>query len=159
MRDGVMGFYDSLETRSVDARQADLAQRLPEQVARAQAAPGYADLLSGVDAATITSVDDLASLPVLRKSELSRAQAAHPPFGGFTSKPALGFAHIFQSPGPIYEPGDVSLDWWRMGRFLHAVGIGAGDVVHALPHQFGHEQAASELAQHRVEIVVGPGQA
>ena len=38
-------------------------------------------------------------------------------------------AHIFQSPGPIYEPGGISHDWWRMGRFLHALGIGAGDIV------------------------------
>ncbi len=38
-------------------------------------------------------------------------------------------AHVFQSPGPIYEPGGVSHDWWRMGRFLHAVGIGPGDIV------------------------------
>ncbi|WP_050930766.1 phenylacetate--CoA ligase family protein [Aestuariivita boseongensis] len=121
--------FDDLETRSADARAADLAKRLPEQVARAQQAAGYAELLSGVDAASITDTASLAKLPVLRKSELSRAQAAHPPFGGFTVKPAQGFAHIFQSPGPIYEPGGIEHDWWRMGRFLHAVGIGAGDVV------------------------------
>ena len=121
--------FDELEIRSADARAADLAQRLPEQVARAQSAAGYADLLAGVDATAITDAASLAQLPVLRKSELSRAQAAHPPFGGFTVKPAQGFAHIFQSPGPIYEPGGVDHDWWRMGRFLHAVGIGQGDVV------------------------------
>jgi phenylacetate-CoA ligase len=38
-------------------------------------------------------------------------------------------AHVFQSPGPIYEPGGVTADWWRMGRFLHACGIGRGDIV------------------------------
>ncbi|MDZ4135006.1 MAG: phenylacetate--CoA ligase family protein, partial [Paracoccaceae bacterium] len=37
--------------------------------------------------------------------------------------------HVFQSPGPIYEPGGISHDWWRMGRFLHACGIGPGDIV------------------------------
>jgi len=36
-----MGFYDALETRSADERAADLAQRLPEQIARAQSLPGY----------------------------------------------------------------------------------------------------------------------
>src|SRR6056297_662462 len=30
---------------------------------------------------------------------------------------------------PLYEPGQVSRDWWRMGRFLHACGIGRGDIV------------------------------
>ncbi|UWR88192.1 phenylacetate--CoA ligase family protein [Phaeobacter inhibens] len=121
--------FDSLETRSAEARASDLAEQLPQQIARAMAAPGYGDSLRGVDAASITSVADLAALPVLRKSDLGKAQAAHPPFGGFTVKPASGFAHIFQSPGPIYEPGGVDHDWWRMGRFLHAAGIGPGDVV------------------------------
>lgn len=124
-----MSYFDTLETRSSDERAADLARALPVQIAHAQQAAGYADLLAGVDAAAITSPEALAALPVLRKSELSRAQAAHPPFGGFTVKPAHGFAHIFQSPGPIYEPGGVDNDWWRMGRFLNAAGIGAGDVV------------------------------
>jgi len=124
-----MTFYDKLETRSADERAADLARALPEQLARAKTAPGYAGTLDGVTPATITTVEALAALPVLRKSELSKAQAAHPPFGGFTVKPATGFAHIFQSPGPIYEPGGADKDWWRMGRFLHAAGIGEGDVV------------------------------
>ncbi|KUP92795.1 phenylacetate--CoA ligase family protein [Tritonibacter horizontis] len=124
-----MTYFDALETRSVDARAADLAERLPEQIARAKSAPGFAALLADADAAAIRTVADLATLPVLRKADLSAAQAAHPPFGGFTLKPAHGFAHIFQSPGPIYEPGGVDHDWWRMGRFLHAAGVGPGDVV------------------------------
>ncbi|WP_027235680.1 phenylacetate--CoA ligase family protein [Leisingera caerulea] len=124
-----MSFFDTLETRSADERAADLAKALPEQIARAKSAAGYATLLDGVDPAAVTSAEALAKLPVLRKSELSRAQAEKPPFGGFTVKPAHGFAHIFQSPGPIYEPGGVDGDWWRMGRFLNAVGIGQGDVV------------------------------
>lgn len=130
MRDGdAMSYFDTLETRSADERAADLAEALPEQIARAQTAQGYAGMLDGVDSAAVTSIEALAGLPVLRKSELSRAQAANPPFGGFTVKPAHGFAHIFQSPGPIYEPGGVDGDWWRMGRFLNAAGIGQGDVV------------------------------
>ncbi|VCU57407.1 Phenylacetate-coenzyme A ligase [Tritonibacter mobilis] len=124
-----MTFFDKLETRSAEERAADLATLLPEQIARAKSAPGFAALLADVDSAKITSVEALASLPVLRKADLSAAQAAQPPFGGFTVKPAHGFAHIFQSPGPIYEPGGVDHDWWRMGRFLHAAGVGPGDVV------------------------------
>lgn len=124
-----MSYFDTLETRSGDERAADLARTLPQQLARAKQAPGYAGMLDDVDPEQVTSVADLAALPVLRKSELSRAQAANPPFGGFTVKPAQGFAHIFQSPGPIYEPGGVDHDWWRMGRFLNAAGIGPGDVV------------------------------
>lgn len=122
-------FFDDLETRTPEARAADLAVALPAQIARAQALAGYGDKLIGVDAAAVTSVAALASLPVLRKSDLGAAQTAGNPFGGLTTRPAHGFAHVFQSPGPIYEPGDTAHDWWRMGRFLNACGIGAGDVV------------------------------
>lgn len=129
MRDNAMTYFDALETRSSDERVADIAARLPEQIARAKTLPGYANSLADVDPASIRTVEDLATLPVLRKAELGKAQAADAPFGGFTTRPATGFAHVFQSPGPIYEPGGVEHDWWRMGRFLHAAGIGKTDIV------------------------------
>ena len=124
-----MSHYDDLESRSVDERAAALAQALPEQIARAAGLPGYAETLGGVDPAGISSRGALAALPVLRKSDLHTAQAALGPGGGYTTKPLAEFTHVFQSPGPIYEPGEVSRDWWRVGRFLHAAGIGPGDVV------------------------------
>jgi phenylacetate-CoA ligase len=122
-------YFDELETRSEAQRAADLAKALPEQIARAQALAGYGGSLDGVDAAQITSITDLVGLPVLRKSDLGAAQKNAPPFGGLTALAASGFAHVFQSPGPIYEPGMVSANWWRSGRFLNAVGIGKGDIV------------------------------
>ncbi len=122
-------FYDHLETRSTDARAADIARALPEQIARARALPGYAATLAEVDPAAISTPAALADLPVLRKSALVDAQAARPPFGGFTANGAAGFDHVFQSPGPIYEPGRTTPDWWRLGRFIHACGVGRGDVV------------------------------
>ncbi|MDO5620939.1 MAG: phenylacetate--CoA ligase family protein [Paracoccus sp. (in: a-proteobacteria)] len=123
------GFYDELETRSADERDAALAQALPAAIGRAKTAPALARLLRDVDPAQITSRATLASLPVIRKAELSEAQKKAPPFGGFATRQAAGFDHIFQSPGPIYEPGRVSGDWWRLGRFLHAAGVGQGDIV------------------------------
>ncbi|MFB9148272.1 phenylacetate--CoA ligase family protein [Roseovarius ramblicola] len=122
-------FFDALETRRPEARAEALARVLPEQIARAQRCPGYGGALDGVDPAAITDATALATLPVLRKSDLGRAQGAAAPFGGLTTRPAHGFAHVFQSPGPIYEPGGDGHDWWRMGRFLHACGVGAGDIV------------------------------
>ncbi|MEP2028719.1 MAG: phenylacetate--CoA ligase family protein [Paracoccaceae bacterium] len=124
-----MTHFDALETRSEDERARNLAIALPQQIANAQGLPGYTNTLGGVVAANIDTLAALATLPVLRKSEIGKAQANTPPFGGFTSRPASGFTHIFQSPGPIYEPGGGSDDWWRLGRFLHAAGIGPGDIV------------------------------
>ena len=122
-------YFDKLETRSQDERAADIAKALPAQIARAKALPGYAAALADVDPASVTAISDLASLPVLRKSALVEAQKATAPLGGYNARPAQDFEHLFQSPGPIYEPGGTGPDWWRMGRFLHACGIGKGDIV------------------------------
>ena len=122
-------YYDELETRSAEARAAALAEALPEQIARAKGLPGYAEALAAVDPATVTDRAALARLPVLRKSDLVSAQGPGAPLGGYAARPVHGFAHVFQSPGPIYEPGGIEQDWWRLGRFLHACGIGQGDIV------------------------------
>ncbi|WP_170411025.1 phenylacetate--CoA ligase family protein [Ruegeria atlantica] len=124
-----MTYYDALETRSADERAADHAQALRTQMTRALSAPGFAAHLADADTGAVNSAEDLVKLPVLRKSDLAAAQASRPPFGGFTVKPARHFHHVFQSPGPIYEPGSTDHDWWRMGRFLHAAGVGPGDIV------------------------------
>ena len=124
-----MVFFDDLETRSIDERAAELADILPSQIARAKALGGYKTTLADITARDITSATALAQLPVLRKSVLSQAQGSASPLGGFTTRNVTGFGHIFQSPGPIYEPGGIEIDWWRMGRFLHACGIGSGDIV------------------------------
>jgi phenylacetate-coenzyme A ligase PaaK-like adenylate-forming protein len=124
-----MSYFDSLETRSTDERASAMAQALPAQIVNAMKAPGYETQLCGVDATSITDAKALAELPVLRKSDLVNAQKKNAPFGGFTALAAHQMDHIFQSPGPIYEPGRLSDDWWRMGRFLHAAGIGKGDIV------------------------------
>ncbi len=118
-----MTFYDDLETRSADERAAAQLIALREQIARARSASASCNL----EGAEIADLSNLASYAVLRKSDLSKWQKERPPFGGFAVKNA---AHIFQSPGPIYEPGGISHDWWRMGRFLNACGIGAEDIVH-----------------------------
>ncbi len=101
-----MSHYDHLETRSADERHA-------AQDAALRDLHGF-----GLDA--------LAGRPVLRKSELAARQAEAPPFGDLR---VGDVGQMFQSPGPIYEPGGFGRDWWRMGRFLHACGIGPGDVV------------------------------
>lgn len=122
-------FFDELETRSADQRAADLADALPRQITRAKALPGFAAALADVDPASITSMDALAALPVLRKSELGAAQKANGPLGGYADLSNPNLVHVFQSPGPIYEPGGQTSDWFRFGRVLNAVGIGADDIV------------------------------
>ena len=100
-------FFDDLETRSADAREAGQLAALQRQI-------------------DISRLADLVKLPVMRKADLSAMQKAEPPFGGIAVQ---NISHVFQSPGPIYEPGGSGPDWFRMGRFLHAAGLGAQDIV------------------------------
>ena len=122
-------FFDDLETRNNDKRIADIAEQLPKQIVWAAALSGYNEAFQEVDASAVKTLSDLALLPVLRKSVLTKAQTVGNVLGGFNARKISDFAHIFQSPGPIYEPGGIDNDWWRMGRVLHALGIGPGDIV------------------------------
>ncbi|WP_066267779.1 phenylacetate--CoA ligase family protein [Hydrogenophaga palleronii] len=128
-------FFNALETRSTDEREAAFMAALPAQVAHAQQhAPAFAELLAGVDASTITSRAALATLPVIRKHELlerQKAQRASDPFGGFSAlRRGVQMPRVFASPGPIYEPEGSTRDYWRAGRCLFAAGFRAGDLVH-----------------------------
>ena len=117
-----MSFFDDLETRSMDARIAAQTAALKERLAGITVASEEWQEA----AASVQSIEDLANMPVLRKSELVQWQKASPPFGGIEVK---NITHVFQSPGPIYEPGGSGRDWFRMGRFLHAAGLGRDDIV------------------------------
>jgi len=123
--------YDDLETRSADAREADLMSRLRALLAHARAnAPGHAQRLADVDPDDVTDRAALARLPVLRKSELPDAQAERPPFAGLAAvKPGAGLRRIFASPGPIYDAEGDGPDYWRTARALWATGIRRGDIV------------------------------
>ena len=130
---------DALECRDPAARETALMNALPGVVRAAQAVPGMAELLAGVQAANVCSRAALATLPVLRKPELldrQKAQRATDPFGGYSAigwralRGLQGARRVYQSPGPIYEPEGKGTDYWRVARALRAAGFEAGDLVH-----------------------------
>jgi len=134
-------FHDALETRDPAEREQALLLALAGQIAHAQAhAPAFAEALSGVEPARITSRAALAQLPVTRKPELLARQQAQrgtgDPFGGHATVGWAGLVHrrgarkVFQSPGPIYEPEGERADYWRLARALFAAGFRAGDLAH-----------------------------
>ena len=123
-------YYDSLEIRSPDEREAQLMAALPKQIALAKRrAPGFKRILRGIDPKTIDSRAALARLPVTRKSDLGELQKALPPLGGLNATPIAKLEKLFVSPGPIYEPQGSGKDWWRTARGLFAGGFRAGDLV------------------------------
>src|SRR5499427_5447692 len=122
--------YDSLETRDPGEREKSLMAALPGQIAHAKLnAPGWSRILAKVDPQVISDRDLLARLPVTRKSDLVSLQKAARPFGGLNATSAARIGRIFVSPGPIYDPGGTSQDWWRTSRALFAGGFRAGDVA------------------------------
>lgn len=122
-------FFDPRETRSADAREAELAEILPAVVAAAARAPAQAARLRGIDPASVTSRAALARIPVLRKADLPALQKADPPFGGFVAAAPGAFGRLFLSPGPIFEGEARQPDPWHMARAFFAAGFRAGDVA------------------------------
>jgi phenylacetate-CoA ligase len=135
-------YYDKLEKRSADQREADAMTALARQVAHAKAnAPLFGATFKHVTPQDITSRAALARLPVMRKAdllELQRHQRSHDAFGGVSVIGRRGrrvARRIFASPGPIYEPEGFASDYWRMARALFAAGFREGDLIH---NSFSH---------------------
>ena len=122
--------FDLLETRDPDARERDFFGRLPSFIALAMRAPGWATQLAGIDPNAVTSREELAKLPLLRKSELADRQKEQPPFGGFNVTAPGRMRRLLMSPGPIFEPEGEGKDFWGAARALFAAGFRPGDVVH-----------------------------
>ncbi|QTL06109.1 AMP-binding protein [Aquabacter sp. L1I39] len=124
-------FFDALETRDPQQREAALMTALSAQVATAKARSAYfAELLKDVDADVVTSRAALAQLPVTRKSDLPYLQPKSLPFGGLNGTPPGDLARIFMSPGPIYDPEGRRPNYWRFARALHACGFRKGEILH-----------------------------
>jgi phenylacetate-CoA ligase len=162
-----LNFYDALETRSSDQREAALMAALPAQVAHAQSkSSAFAGILQGVDAREIHTRAALAKLPVTRKHELLQRQEAArvdglqaSVFGGFNAI-ALGspMPRVFASPGPIYEPEGKSKDYWRMARAIFAAGFRRGELVHnCFSYHFTPAGSMMETGAHALGCTVFAG--
>ncbi|MGB0844361.1 MAG: phenylacetate--CoA ligase family protein, partial [Alphaproteobacteria bacterium] len=81
-----MNYYDDLETRSVETRNADLLAKLKHHISHAKTNTTYfAETLKDVDPESITALEHLTSLPVLKKSDLPDLQPKSLPFGGMNA--------------------------------------------------------------------------
>jgi phenylacetate-CoA ligase len=122
--------YDPLETRDPAVRERELFAKLPDLIARALTAPGWAKHLAGINPKSVVSRVALAGLPLLRKSDLLRLQAETPPFGDFNVTPPGRTRRLLMSPGPIFEPQGREADFASVARALFAAGFRAGHVLH-----------------------------
>jgi phenylacetate-CoA ligase len=140
-------FFDDLETRSKDQRNLDHLNKLNKLIEQAQQNENQSLRLDG----RINDLSDLSSIPLLRKSELIDKQSKNLPFAKLNVSEIKNFAHIYRSPGPIYDLDGHSKNWWRFARALHAADFGYGDIVqncfsyHFTPAGAMFEEAAKIL--------------
>ncbi len=126
-----MSYYDPLETRDPEEREADLMDKLARQVAHAkETTHHYFQTLAGINPFDCTTREALARLPLTRKRDLIELQKRHPPFGGLNALASGRAKRVFASPGPIYELQGMDMDPWRMARVLYAAGFRHGELIH-----------------------------
>ena len=157
-----MSFYSAQEQQSMALRESTLLSGLNDFLSFAKdSSDYYQQLFADIDVSQIDSRAALASLPITRKSDLIKLQAAAMPFAGMVPNMA-SIGRVFQSPGPIYEPEAEEHDWWRMGQAFFAAGFREGDIVqnclsyHLTPGGFIMDSGARACGCS--VIPAGPGQ-
>ncbi len=124
-------YYDDLELRDPEAREAANMAALSRQVANAREnSAWYGKILADVDPKAINSREALAALPVTRKRDLIALQKSNPPLGGLNALPLKEALMIFTSPGPIYEIASTASDFYGAARAFYAAGLRKGDIIH-----------------------------
>lgn len=98
---------NELEKLPAPAREKRMNDKLQTLIKYAyENAPGFKSRLdkAGVKPDDIKTAADLQKIPVLSKDDLIQLQAENPPFGGYLAVPLSEVGHVYQSPGPIYDP-------------------------------------------------------
>ncbi|MDX2101215.1 MAG: phenylacetate--CoA ligase family protein [Alphaproteobacteria bacterium] len=118
--------YDGLETRTTEARQKDLEERLVTLLRHAQSLPFWAERLGPpLGAGNHTGQDApraLAQVPVTPAAVLRQAQAARPPWGGLLAMEPDRLRRVHLHRGLTLAEG-WQPDPWRFARGLWAAGL------------------------------------
>ncbi len=150
-------YYDALETREPARRERETMAALPQLIARARSAGGWAHILRDVAPGDITSRAALSQLPVTRKSDLHTLQTPQLPFGALVTTATSQLRRIYMSPGPIFDPEGSGADWWRCARPLHAAGLRAGHILqNCFSYHFTPAAAMVDCAAAKLGCVVIP---
>ncbi|PHQ69896.1 MAG: AMP-dependent synthetase [Sneathiella sp.] len=122
--------FDTREIEPAESRSRNLVAALRRQLTNAKDnSPYWSEILAGFEPDDFVTIEDIARLPVLRKSDLIDLQTkGH--LGGLATEKNTAPKRIFFSPGPLVEPEPVAgSDPWRMTPALFAAGFGPDDIV------------------------------
>ena len=98
---------NSLERLPTPEREEKMTLKLQQLIKYAyENAPGFKARMdkAGVLPSAINTIAELQKIPVLRKDDLIQMQKENPPFGGYLAVPLSEVDHVYQSPGPIFDP-------------------------------------------------------
>jgi len=84
---------------------------------------------AGFDPSKVSSLADIARLPVMKKEELLTLQRANPPFGGFLAVDPKDVSRIYVSPGPIFEPSLPGVGGHGLDLLFRSAGITNADII------------------------------
>ena len=117
---------DSLERLPAADREGRLLNKLQLLIKYAYAnTGGFKTRLdqAGLKPGDISTLSDLEKIPVLKKDDLLKLQKEIPPFGGYLAVPLSEIDHVYQSPGPIYDPQR------RIRNTFGSPGLGRGQIA------------------------------
>ena len=106
---------------------------------------------AGFDPATVSSLETLSLLPVMKKEELLTLQRANPPFGGFLATDPSTLSRIYVSPGPIFEPALPGVGGHGLDLLFRSAGITSNDIIlntwayHLVPAGLLFDEAAQAV--------------
>lgn len=129
--DRTQGYHHDLETESPSVRAGRQWHYIQAMVDKALSFEGeFRERLAtaGIVPDEIRSLDDFASIPVLRKKDLSRLQRERG-LSWFLSCAPGQLSRIYQSPGPIYDPEGRGADYWGWAEAFYAAGFRCGDLA------------------------------
>ena len=145
-------FYDKREISGRDTRETMLFENFSEKLKKiTNFSKGWKKILNDIDLEKVKTRDDLAGIPITKKSSLTNLQKNNLPYGNLTTKPFNQFPYMFASPGPIYEPGDNN-DFWNMCRSLYAAGLKNGDVSY---NTFSYHLGPAGIMMHNAANKLG----
>ena len=163
-KDRRSGYFSELETMTVHERRRFQNRKLKHIIAYAyERSPAVKKKLdrAKVRPGDIMTAKDLEKLPITEKADLIGLQKKNPPFGGLNGVPPEELGRIFVSPGPIYEPGEITYEDSRWAQGLYAGGFRAGDLCqitfnfHLVPFGFMLDSSLKLLGCRTIPAGVG----
>jgi len=156
------GYYHELEAKSREELRAEKWERLQNilQLA-AEKSREFKDRLSrsGISVQDIASEKDFQAIPPLPKKDLITLQEQD--LNQLLTTELGNLAHIYMSPGPIFDPEGTDDDYWGWAEAFYAVGFRPKDIVqmtfsyHMTPAGLMLEQPLRKLGC--AVIPAGPG--